>query len=131
MKAAMRVAMVALPLFLPLSQTAQARSPERDIEVGTNLVCDTESQVEMFVTHYDGDAETAINQVNQEVANPTACVVATTAYLRGPDLATARTKGSTYRIAKIIILGVVTEDGVEATKPTVYYSLFKIDEIEV
>lgn len=131
MKAAMRVAMVALPLFLPLSQTAQAQSPERDIEVGTNLVCDTESQVEMFVTHYDGDAETAINQVNQEVANPTACVVATTAYLRGPDLATARTKGSTYRIAKIIILGVVTEDGVEATKPTVYYSLFKIDEIEV
>lgn len=131
MKAAMRVAMVALPLVLPLSQTAQAQSPERDIEVGTNLVCDTESQVEMFVTHYDGDAETAINQVNQEVANPTACVVATTAYLRGPDLATARTKGSTYRIAKIIILGVVTEDGVEATKPTVYYSLFKIDEIEV
>lgn len=131
MKAAMRVAMVALPLFLSLSQTAQAQSPERDIEVGTNLVCDTESQVEMFVTHYDGDAETAINQVNQEVANPTACVVATTAYLRGPDLATARTKGSTYRIAKIIILGVVTEGGVEATKPTVYYSLFKIDEIEV
>lgn len=131
MKAAMRVAMVALPLFLSLSQTAQAQSPERDIEVGTNLVCDTESQVEMFVAHYDGDAETAINQVNQEVANPTACVVATTAYLRGPDLATARTKGSTYRIVKIIILGVVTEDGVEATKPTVYYSLFKIDEIEV
>ena len=131
MKAAMRVAMIALSLLLPLSQTAQAQGPERDIEVGTNLVCDTESQVKMFVTHYDGDAEAAINQVNQEVANPTACVVATTAYLRGPDLATARTNGSTYRIAKIIILGVVTEDGVEATKPTVYYSLFKIDEIEV
>jgi hypothetical protein len=130
MKAAMRIAIIALPLLLTLNQTAQAQGPERDIEVGTNLVCDTESQVEMFVTHYDGDAEAAINQVNQEVANPTACVVATAAFLRGPDLATARTKGSTYRIAKIIILGVVTEDGVEATKPTVYYSLFKIDEIE-
>ena len=131
MKAAMQIAMIALPLFLPLSQTAQAQEPEQDIEVGTNLVCDTESQVEMFVAHYDGDAETAIKQVNQDVANPTACVVATTAYLRGPDLATARTKGSAYRIAKIIVFGVVTEDGVEATKPTVYYSLFKIDEIEV
>ena len=131
MKAAMRMAIIALPLFLPLNQTAQAQEPEQDIEVGTNLVCDTESQVEMFVARYNGDAETTIKQVNQEVANPTACVVATTAYLRGPDLATARTKGSTYRIAKIIVFGVVTEDGVEATKPTTYYSLFKIDEIEV
>ncbi|WP_147413724.1 hypothetical protein [Pseudorhodoplanes sinuspersici] len=131
MKAAMRAAMIALPLFLPLSQTAQAQVSEEDIEVGTNLVCDTESQVEMFVTHYDGDAQTAINEVNQEAANPTACVVATTAYMRGPDLATARSKGLTYRIAKIVVFGVVTESGLEATKPAVYYSLFKVDEIEV
>lgn len=134
MKATMRIAMIVLPLLLPLSQVAQAQDTEstQDIEVGTNLVCDTESQVESFVTHYDGDdAETAINQVNQEVSNPTACVVATTAYLRGPDIATARTKGATYKIAKIIVFGVVTDFGVEATKPTVYYSLFKIDEIEV
>ena len=130
MKAAMRIAMSALPFFLPLSQTAQAQKSEQDIEVGTNLVCDTESQVEMFVTRYDGDAQTAINEVNQEVANPTACVVATTAYMRGPDLATARSKGLTYRIAKIVVFGVVTESGLEATKPAIYYSLFKVDEIE-
>ncbi len=47
----------------------------------------------MFVAHYDGDAETAIKQVNQEVANPTACVVATTAYLRGPDIASCKNQG--------------------------------------
>jgi len=69
--------------------------------------------------------------VNQEVANPTACVVATTAYLRGPNLATAKSRGSIYKIAKIIVFGVVTETGVEATTPTVFYSLFKVDEIEV
>jgi hypothetical protein len=58
-------------------------------------------------------------------------VVATTAYMRGPELATARSKGSIYRIAKIIVFGIVTESGLEATKPTIYYSLFKVDEIEV
>lgn len=133
MKATMRIAMTVVPLLLPLTQTAQAQEERSDqnIEVGTNLVCDTESQVEMFVTHYDGDAQNAINQVNQEVANPTACVVATTAYLRGPELATARSKGSTYRIAKIIVLGVVTDNGFEATKPAIYYSLFKADGIEI
>ena len=133
MKAAMRIAMTVLPLLLPLTQAARAQEQGlvQDIEVGTNLVCDTENQVEMFVAHYDGDAESAIDQVNQEVANPTACVVATTAYMRGAELATAKSKGSTYRIARIIVFGVVTESGLEATKPTIYYSLFKVDGIEV
>ena len=132
MKTMIRIAIVALPLLLPLTAQGQDRGVEQDIEVGTNLVCDTESQVESFVTHYDGDdAESAVKRVNEEVANPTACVVATTAFLRGPNIATARTKGATYKIAKIIVFGVVTESGVEATNPMVYYSLFKIEEIEV
>ena len=135
MNAARRFAALAVPVLLLLGQPAQAQQQEQgqgqQIEVGTNLVCDTEAQVEMFVALYDGDVQGAADRVNAEVANPTACVVTAMAYLRGPQLATARNKGMSYEIAQIIVLGVVTDSGLQPVNPSAYYSLFKVEGIEV
>jgi hypothetical protein len=131
MNIARRLVTLTLPLILLLGAPAQAQESEHEVEVGTNLVCDTEAQVEMFVSLFDGDAQNAIDRVNAEVANPTACIVTTMAFYRGPKLATARHKGSSYQIAKVLVVGVVTDSGLQAVQPAAYYTLFKIDEIEV
>ena len=125
MRLAARLALV-IP-FLLLGFPAQAQ----EAEVGTNLVCDTQAQVERFVAHYDGDAQAAVDAVNAEGHDPTACAVSTMAYVRGPQLGTARNKDAAFEIVRILVVGVVTETGVKSVTPASFFSLFEIDEIRV
>jgi hypothetical protein len=125
MHLAARLALV-LP-FLLLGFPAQAQ----EVEVGTNLVCDTQAQVERFVALYDGDAQAAVDAVNAEVHDPTACAVSTMAYVRGHQLNTARSKDAAFQIVPILVLGVVTEVGLETVTPAALFSLFEIEELGV
>ena len=122
-----RLAALVLPLLAPLGLSAQAR----EVEVGTSLVCDTKEQVQRFIALYDGDAQSAIDRVNAAEHNPTACAVSSMAYVRGPQLATARSKDATFEIARILVLGIVTEAGVKAVTPAAFFSVFEVEEIRV
>ena len=115
-----------LPL-LPLPTQAQ----NVDVEVGTSLICDTQEQVQRFVALYDGDVESALKGVNAAEHDPTACGVSTMAYVRGPQLGTARSKDAAFEIVKILVVGVVTETGVKSVTPASFFSLFEIEEIRV
>jgi hypothetical protein len=115
-----------LPL---LAMPVQAQAPAAEVEVGTSLICDTQEQVQRFVALYDGDVESAVNGVNAAEHDPTACGVSTMAYVRGPQLATARNKDAAFEIVRILVLGVVTEAGVKSVTPAPFFSLFAIDEI--
>jgi len=88
MRFTLRLALILLPLLLFVAVPAQVQ----EVEVGTNLICDTQEQVERFVALYDGDAQAAISAVNAAEHNPTACGMATAAFVRGPQLATARNR---------------------------------------
>ena len=103
----------------------------REAEIGTGLVCDTQEQVERFVSLYDGDVADTVKKVNDAEGNPTACGVATMAYLRGRTLGTARHKATAFHIIPILVLGVVTESGVESVTPSAFFSAIEIEEIEV
>jgi hypothetical protein len=124
--AAARVAALVLPLLAPLGLSAQAQ----EVEVGTSLVCDTQEQVERFIALYDGDAQSAIDRVNAE-HDPRACAVSNMAYVRGPQLATARSKDAAFAIAQILVLGIVTESGLKAVTPASFFSLFEVEELRV
>jgi hypothetical protein len=115
-----------LPL-LPLPTQAQ----NVDVEVGTSLICDTQEQVQRFVALYDGDVESALKGVNAAEHDPTACGVSTMAYVRGPQLGTARSKDAAFEIVRILVVGVVTETGVKSVTPASFFSLFEIEEIRV
>jgi hypothetical protein len=106
-------------------------SRAQEIEVGTSLICDTQKQVERFVTLYDGDAQSTVNNVNAAEHDPTACAVSTTAYVRGRQLATARNKHTAFQIVSILVLGVVTERGVESVTPAPFFSVFEVEEIGI
>jgi hypothetical protein len=121
-------ALLLVPSVLLLATAAQAQ----DVELGPSLICNTENQVERFFALYEGDARAAINAVNTEVNDPTACGLANTAYVRGRQLATARNKDTTFGVVEILVLGIVDEEGsVESVTPAVFYSLFPVEGIEV
>ena len=113
--------------LLPLPTQAQ----NVDVEVGTSLICDTQEQVQRFVALYDGDVESALKGVNAAEHDPTACGVSTMAYVRGPQLGTARSKDAAFEIVRILVVGVVTETGVKSVTPASFFSLFEIEEIRV
>ena len=122
-----RLTLLALPLLAFLGSPARAQ----EVEVGTGLVCDTREQVERFVALYDGDPQSTANSVNAAENNPTACGVTTMAYVRGRQLATARNKDTAFQIVPILVLGVVTEAGVESVTPAQFFSVFEIEEIGI
>jgi len=123
---------VAALLLVPSLSFLGIPAHAQEIEVGSSLICDTEEQAERFIALYNGDTRATITAVNAEMHDPTACGLATTAYVRGPQLATARNKDITFSIVQILVVGVADEDGgVESVAPAVFFSLFPVDEIEI
>ena len=116
---------IALALsFLPMCASAGAH----EIETGTALICDTQKQAERLVSFLESNAQNALNLVNTEERDPTACASATVAYIRGGVLGTVRNKSETYQIVEVLIVGVATDRGIRNTAPATFVSLFKIDE---
>jgi hypothetical protein len=132
---AMRFALVprllVLPMLMLLIAPAHGNELTDQVEIGTSLICNTREQVERFVALYDGDSESAANSVNALEHDPTACAVSAMAYVRGRQLATARNKDTTFQIVPILVLGVITESGVQSVTPAAFFSLFEIEEIGI
>jgi hypothetical protein len=84
-----------------------------------------------FVSLYDGDTPGTVKKVNEAEGNPTACVVAAMAYVRGRPLATARHNDATFQIIPILVLGLVTDSGLESVAPSAFFSAIKIEEIGI
>jgi len=57
--------------------------------------------------------------------------VATAAFVRGPQLAKARNKDTTFNIVQLLVVAVVTETGVESVTPAAFFSLVPVEEIPV
>ena len=114
--------------LIVLTLLLAAPAGAQELQVGTGPICDTQKQTERLVALLDGGAETAIKVVNAEEKDPTACVVATVAYLRGPQLAIARGKSGTYQIVKVLVVGLHTPNGVLATAPAAYFTILKVEE---
>jgi hypothetical protein len=111
-------------LFLLLCCPARAQEPE----IGSSLVCDTPQQVERFVTVYDGDADAALAAVNAEADDTDACTIATFVFVLGPQVAVIKNAKGTFRVIQVLVLGVFTEEGYEASVPQTFFSLAEVDE---
>jgi hypothetical protein len=123
MKPALLFALLALLICSP------ARAEE--YEHGTALICDNQRQVERYVALYKGEEQAAIDAVNAEEHDPTACALATVAFMRGPGIGTARNKDNAFQIVRILVLGVETPDGLRPVKPSAYFSAFEVVEYDV
>jgi hypothetical protein len=99
-----------------------------NIEVETGVFCDTQQQMERYVALFNGDTQVALNAINTEVNDPTACVYGTIAYIRGPEIATARNGSGAYHIVRVIVVGFMTHFGFRASAPAASFSVERIDE---
>jgi hypothetical protein len=127
-----RIACLVLALALPaqaqdrLAQDRKAGDGQERVEIDTNLICDTQQQVERFLSLLDennGSAEAAIAGVNEENKTPDACVIATAAYRRAGVAATVKNGDTTFDVIRIVVLGVYTVKGLERSDPTEFFTL--------
>jgi hypothetical protein len=127
----LRVALIAVLATLIFGPAAQAEdSGAGEVQVGTQLVCNTQHEAFRFVKHYAGDAEAALRIVNAEESDPTACDIVPVLYFVGSRLGSARGGNATFNIVKILVIGVVMTDGVRAVLPTEYFSALAVDELD-
>ena len=125
----LRLALIAVLAALILGLPAQAEDLDAgEVQVGTRLVCNTQHEAFRFVKLYSGDAEAALRIVNAEESDPTACEIIPVIYSVGSRLGSARTENATFNIVKILVIGIVTSDGVRTVLPTEYFSALAVDE---
>jgi hypothetical protein len=104
---------------------------DRNVEFGDLVVCDTQQQVERYVALYHGDKQAAVRAVNRAENDPTACGVASAAFVRGPQTATARTESMAFKIVRILVLGLESDDGFHPVQPAPYFTAFGVTEYRV
>ncbi len=133
MKRVLRVPAGVLALALTAGGPAFAEKPGSTdkIQVGNTVICDTQQQMERFVVLFDGDYSSAMDKVNAEERNPTACIGATMAYMRGGELSQARSPKGTYHIIRVLVVGINTPNGFQAIQPATFFSIEKSEEIEI
>jgi hypothetical protein len=114
-----------------LSLIGLSAAHAQEYERGTALLCDTQRQVERYVALFNGEEQSAINAVNIEEQKPNACELATVAFVRGPDLGTARNKESAFQVVRILVVGIETPSGLRLVRPSAYFSAFQVVEYDV
>ena len=128
MNMAFRVLLFCLCLTVP---AAAGEAPNNsDIQMGTTVICDTQKQMERFVVLFDGDYSAAMNKVNLEENNPTACIGANMAYVQGNELSKAKGFRGTYNIVRVLVLGITTPAGFQPIQPAAFFSIVKSEEVE-
>jgi len=114
---------LALSLFL---MCAPAHAYE--VETGPVLICDTQEQVERFVQAFDGNQGLAINTVNVEEHDPNACGVVNVTYVLGPQVGVARSQAHAFEITVVAVIGVITPNGYQPTKLSLYFTPVSLKE---
>jgi hypothetical protein len=122
-------------LFLLIGAPVRAQDThsmdDRNVEFGDVVVCDTQGQVERYVALYHGDKQAAVHAVNRAENDPTACGVTSAVFVRGPQTATARTEGMAFKIVRILVLGLESDDGFRQVQPAPYFTAFGVTEYPV
>jgi hypothetical protein len=102
-----------------------------EIENGSVIACDTQEQVERFVQLFDGQQQLAINAVNSEEDNPSACAVIDVTYVPGPALGVSRSRSYAFEITPIVVVGATTQHGYRQVKPTLFFTPVNLQEFAV
>ena len=131
MKTTLGLTSLFLLICAPVQALDKHATDERNIEIGDVLVCDTQEQVERYVALYHGDRDAAVRAVNDEENDPRACGVARAVFVRGSQMATARSENMAFEIVRILLLGIDGQDGFRPVRPAPYFAAFGFTEYDV
>jgi hypothetical protein len=127
MKTIVGAALLSMLLCAPAG-AQETTIDEGDVEVGNVLVCDTQEQVERYIMIYDGDQDAAIRAVNRDESDQHACGVVSAAFVRGPQIAGVSHGYMAFKVARILIFGIESQNGFRAVDPALYFSAFGVAE---
>jgi hypothetical protein len=106
---------------------------QQDVRAARLVICDTAEKAQHFATlHQDiqaaiADNNDATNKVGSNGAS-ISCLVAGIAYISGKQLERVQNNGASYHVTEILIVGVATPYGFLAIKPSVVYTLLKVED---
>ena len=123
MKSALHYVMFSLLMCVP--------AHAYEIESGSVVACDTQKQVERFFQLFDGNQQQAINSVNSEEHNPSACAVIDVTYVSGPTLGVARSRSYAFEITPIVVVGTTTQHGYRQVNPARFFTPVTLKEFAV
>ena len=119
------------PLWLATPSGALPGGPG-SVSVGSTIICDTSEQARRFVTlRNDGSAAVqALQVINQEAKNPTACGPAVVAFRSGETIRSERMDGKLVNVVKVTVLAYNTGAGWAPVPETVQYAIIVSTDIE-
>lgn len=109
----------AAALFLGFSFSG-ARAAE--VQQGKGLICDTQAQVEKYVQI--ADQADALQKVNAD--SPTACAIVNMVYVEGAEVSRVSNAEGCFRVVNVLVVGVVTPQGIQRVAPLEQYILVTI-----
>lgn len=128
---AARLALLSMMLTVPAQAQDEEVIARSGVEVDTNVICDTQQQMERFVALLDGNqgnAEAAMAAVSAEHGTVDACVIATAAFRRGVPVSTVKGPTTDFDVTPITVVAVYTIGGPERSPPTQFFTLYPHDD---
>ena len=103
-----------------------------NVSIGSAIICDTSEQARRFVTlRNDGsEAVQALQVINKEANNPTACGPAVVAFRTGETIKSERMNGKLVKVVKVTVLAYNTGAGWSPVPETVQYAIIVSTDIE-
>jgi len=104
---------------------AQSGRGAEPINVGHGVICNTPEQAQRFVALRNGGSETvhALQIINREAANPTACGEAIVAFRLSEPLQTGHVEGLTVNAVKITVVAFSDGRSWSTVPETVQYAI--------
>jgi hypothetical protein len=117
-----------------LSLFAATGAHATDLASSVGAVCDSQVQAERLI-NLAGENEnprTALNQVNDEVGQKDACVIAPVYYVPGSKVARITNGLGTFEVVEVLVLAVETARGTAVfSTPVVWFAIFEADDKDV
>jgi hypothetical protein len=130
MRALTRIVLWGLLFCFPLGATAQQR--DKSVEIGVGLICNSEAQVQRYLALHSPDRspDLAIQVVNTEAHDPTACSLASIAFVRGNESGAVQVTGGVMKIMRITVVAAQTPLGWQPVTGLVQFTAIfeKLDE---
>ena len=97
-------------------------------ERGTGIICDTEAQLRQYAAI--AEEPDAIQTVNTEAGDESACGMVTVAFFVGDSHGQVRTPLGAFAVTEILVVGAHMPQGWVKIKPLTQFTLFRVKEEE-
>lgn len=93
------------------------------------MVCDHAIEVQKYLAVYKDDAQKAVEHVNTDVGNPTACILAGIAFIRGDSQGDViHNKEGAWKVTAIMVVAVYLPNGWQQIAPAMFFTALRTDE---